>query len=169
MLTGLKELVAVMTSLKSFGLILSIGESVLQYQSIVVDCMDSMSRLVVNLPANTPIAATESALESDIRVAVHRQEPGSFLSEIGHHELNLAIVGEDSLNDDLLQQILGMLVDTGCLLIIKQAEQKKVNYTLPSDGGKQLNLEFATVFVKADSQRPRTRKGGRRSRNPAAV
>ena len=168
-MTTREDFISVITSMKPQGFILSIGADTLPVQASVVDSMDMLSRLVVNLPPELAPQKQESALESDLRVAIHRQEPCSFLDDISHHKFNIAIVGSKDLSDELLPRIVNMLMESGCLLILEQADDGCQTDARLQAHGRHMRVGSITVLVKVQPRAPRVRKGGRRSRKALAV
>ncbi len=159
-----ENIAGVLVALKSQGLILSIGEETLPLQSSVVRNMDMFSRLVVNLPPELPRQGRETELEADLRVAVHRQDSNSFLSDIQQHAVNIAIIAASEISEELLLQILNMLRDSGCLLIIDESSRVSECLKVLDSHGVRTKIGSMTIFAKSDRQKTRTRKGGRRAR-----
>ncbi len=162
------KLVSVITSMKPLGLILSIGAEALPVQSAVVDSMDMLSRLVVSLPPDLPRQECEKALENDLRVAIHRQDSVAFLQDVAHHKANLAIVGSSDLSETLLQLIVEMLDEAGCLLIVGMCEGWDRFDSILDSHGRHVRVDSTTVFAKVSPRVRQGRKGGRRSRSPSA-
>ncbi|MYI88747.1 MAG: hypothetical protein F4082_00310, partial [Gammaproteobacteria bacterium] len=99
------------------GLILLIGESAEEYHKEVLSAMELTTRLVVNLHPEGNREDSVEHSESDLRVAVHRQIPEEFLSDVSHHFLNLVVTGSD-FSERLSEQIHSMLVGGGCWIIL---------------------------------------------------
>ena len=158
------KLIGVVTSMKPGGLILSIGAQALPVQPAVVASMDMFSRLVVNLPPDLPFQEQESSLGDDLRVAIHRQGPVSFLQDVKHHKTNMAIVGSKDLDEELLRLIIEMLDEAGCLVVIDRPDDETVFESILDAHGRHVRIDSMTVFAKVKPQTPRGRKGGRRSR-----
>ncbi len=141
------------------GLILLIGESAEQYHKEVLSAMELTTRLVVNLhPESTPENSVEHN-ESDLRVAIHRQNPEEFLSDVSHHFLNLVITGND-FSEQLSEQIQSMLVGGGCWVIL---DAKIVPESCIDDYYK-LEIGSCLILVKQNIQHAKVRRGGRKAR-----
>ena len=141
------------------GLILLIGESAEQYHKDVISAMELTTRLVVNLhPESIPENSIEHN-ESDLRVAVHRQIPEEFLSDVSHHFLNLVVTGNE-FSKQLSEQIQSMLVGGGCWVIL---DANVVPESCIEDFYK---LEFGSclILVKKNTQHAKVRRGGRKAR-----
>ena len=99
-----------------------IGESTLAYQRSILSGMDAMTRLVINLSPNASAMDIEESLVSDLRVAVHQQNPEEFLSDISHHTLNLVVLGYKEISIHLIRQIYAMLVEGGSVILLRSSQ-----------------------------------------------
>ncbi len=141
------------------GLILLIGESAEEYHKEVLSAMELTTRLVVNLHPESIREFSVEHNESDLRVAVHRQNPEEFLSDVSHHFLNLVVTGSD-FSEKLSEQIQSMLVGGGCWVIL---DAKMVPDSCIEDYHK-LEVGSCLILVKKNMQHAKIRRGGRKAR-----
>ncbi len=158
------QLMIAFASIASNGLILSIGESTLNFCDSILRGMDAMTRLVVNLPDECPPTEAENKLAMDLRVAVHRQTPEEFLKDISQHSLNLVILCNVEISTTVVEQLSMMLPAGGCVLVPKMGrilveEQQKEFYDFH-----QTDVGDCLLFVKKPFQQENVRRGGRRAR-----
>ena len=141
------------------GLILLVGESAEKYHKEVLAAMELTTRLVVNLHPEGVRENSAEHNESDLRVAVHRQIPEDFLSDVSHHFLNLVVTDSD-FSEQLSEQIQSMLVGGGCWIILN-AE------TIPEsciESYYMLEIGSCLILVKKNMQNSKVRRGGRKAR-----
>jgi len=141
------------------GLILLIGDTARHFQSAILSAMDPMTRLVVNLQPDVESAATVQQDVTDLRVAVHCQDPESFLDDVSQHLLNL-VVTDEGVSERLTEQITSMLIDGGCWIVLGCAETAA---SLP-DAYYPVNLGSCLLLVKRSKPQLSVRRGGRRAR-----
>ena len=141
------------------GLILLIGESAEKYHKEVLAAMELTTRLVVNLHPESIREYSAEHNESDLRVAVHRQIPEEFLSDVSHHFLNLVVTGSD-FSEQLSEQIQSMLVGGGCWVIL----DAKIVPESCIESYYKLNIGPCLILVKKNMQNAKVRRGGRKAR-----
>ena len=158
------QIISAFSSIVNPGLILMIGEVAASHYRSALDGMGALSKLVVNLDLETPVTQAESEVALDIRAAVHRQNPQKFLKDVSHHSLNLVVVADDILEPGLCEQIIKMLVEGGCLMVLSTTHAEQSKITISSKFFYRLEFGSWTLFVKKAFQQPKVRRGGRRSR-----
>ncbi len=150
------------------GLILMIGESTLTYQQSVLSGMDAMTRLVINLPANVSAMDIEESLISDLRVAVHQQNPEEFLSDVSQHTLNLVVLGYKDISIHLMKQIYAMLVEGGSVILLRSSQSLNPEVDEELCAFHSADIGPCKLLVKKSQQTSKIRKGGRRARLAAS-
>ena len=151
-------------SIAKSGVILTVGESSLSFSNSILEGMDAMSRLVVNLPQNSPQTDFETGLESDLRVAVHRQTPEEFLADINHHSFNLVVLCVEEVSSAVVDQVSSMVIDGGCVIVPNRGDIQIDEKQLQFADFHQVGLGSCMLFVKKPYQQERVRRGGRRAR-----
>ncbi|MDE0310102.1 MAG: hypothetical protein OXI60_09770 [Acidiferrobacterales bacterium] len=158
------QLMVAFASIASSGLILSIGESALKFCGSVLVGMDAMTRLVVNLPDESPLSDEENELSMDLRVAVHRQCTEQFLKDISHHSFNLVIMCHGEISPPACDQLSQMVPAGGCVLVPKNEDVRPDDQVMFSSDFHQADAGDCVLFVKKPFAQEKTRRGGRRAR-----
>ncbi len=158
------QLVRAFTSIVDPGLILLIGDRAASYSPAALEGLGALSKLVVNLKPESTIAEIETGIELDIRAAIHRQNSREFLADVSHHNLNLVVIAADELQVGLAEQVEEMLVDGGCLIVLKTQLTKQEMSPISAEKFFRLDLDSSELFVKKAFKPPNVRRGGRRSR-----
>ena len=123
-----------------------------------------MTRLVVNLPDDSPQTDAEAELVMDLRVAVHRQTPVDFLKDISKHSLNLVILCSEEISPMLVDQLSMMLPAGGCVLVPKTEKFQTDEQQEEFSDFHQVNVGDCLLFVNKPFQQENVRRGGRRAR-----
>ncbi|MCE2397398.1 hypothetical protein J4G02_23110, partial [Candidatus Poribacteria bacterium] len=158
------QLMIAFASMACNGLILAVGESTLFFCSSILRGMDAMTRLVVNLPEDSPKSDAENELVMDLRVAVHRQTPVDFLKDISQHSLNLVILCNEEISPMLVDQLSKMLSAGGCVLVPKTENIKTEEQQVEFSDFHQVDVGDCLLFVNKPFQQENVRRGGRRAR-----
>ena len=159
-----EKIMTAFESIANNGVILTVGESSLSFSDSILKGMDAMSRLVVNLPQNSPQTDFEAGLESDLRVAVHRQIPEEFLTDINHHSFNLVVLCVEEISPTVVDRISSMVIDGGCVIVPNRGGIQMDEKQLEFADFHQVDLVSCMLFVKKPFQQERVRRGGRRAK-----
>ena len=165
---NIDDLLKAFAAIAHGGLILMIGESTLAYQRSILSGMDAMTRLVINLPPNTSAMDIEESLDSDLRVAVHQQNPEEFLSDISHHTLNLVVLGYKEISVHLIRQIYTMLFEGGSVILLRSSQSLNAEIDEELCAFHSTDIGSCKLLVKKSQQASKIRKGGRRARLAAS-
>ncbi len=153
-----------MVATKREGVILAIGEQPLNYQKEILSALDPLSRLIVSLKPSVARLPVETHLETDLRVAVHRQDIHEFLDDIKHHRFTLVMLGEESIDDSLITKCIDILEQGGMALVLRSLSESKPPYLGNCERCWCVSLNFCYLMVKSDQQKKPVRRGGRRAR-----
>lgn len=160
----LEKIMIAFASIANSGLILSIGESSLGCCASILKGMDAMSRMVVNLPPNSPENDLETELENDLRVAVHRQSAEEFLNDISHHSFDLVVLGLEEISPTIVGQLASMVMDGGVVIVPKYNGMTDDGNPLLFAGFHHADLGACMLFVRKPFKQEGVRRGGRRAR-----
>ena len=153
-----------MVATKREGVILAIGEQPLNYQKEILSALDPLSRLIVSLKPSMARLPVETHLETDLRVAVHRQDIHEFLNDIKHHRFTLVMLGEESIDDSLITKCIDILEQGGMALVLRSPPESKPLNLGNCEQCRCVSLDFCYLIVKSDQQKKPVRRGGRKAR-----
>lgn len=153
-----------MVATKREGIILAIGEQPLNYQKEILSALDPLSRLIVSLKPSMARLPVETNLESDLRIAVHRQNIHEFLDDIKHHRFTLVILGDESIDDSLITKCIDILEQGGMALVLRSKSASKSPDIGNYEQCRCVSLDFCYLIVKSDQQKKPVRRGGRKAR-----
>ena len=165
---NIDDLLKAFAAIAHGGLIMMIGESTLAYQRSILSGMDAMTRLVINLPPNVSAMDIEEPLVSDLRVAVHQQNPEEFLSDISQHTLNLVVLGYKEISIYLIRQIYAMLVEGGSVILLRSSQSLNTEIDEELCVFHSADMGSCKLLVKKSPKALKKRKGGRRARLAAS-
>ncbi len=153
------EVIEAFAAMVRNGLIMLIGDSAWHYQKEALSGMDLTTRLVINLHPDSSHEDAEAPVSSDLRVAVHHQDPQEFLSDVRHHLMNM-VVTDSAAAEPLAEQIQSMLVEGGCWVILDSCGAPESI----ADAFHSLRVGTCLLLVKKSAQLSKVRRGGRRAR-----
>ena len=165
---NIDDLLKAFAAIAHGGLILMVGESTLAHQRSILSGMDAMTRLVISLPPNVSSMDIEESLDSDLRVAVHQQNPEEFLNDISQHTLNLVVLGYKEISIHLIRQIYAMLVEGGSVILLRPSQSLSPELDEEICAFHSADIGSCKLLVKKSQQAPKIRKGGRRARLKAS-
>ena len=157
------EIMKAFAAIVTNGLILLIGSAAKAYRDEIVSTMDPMTRLVINLRPQSADLTDPSDEETDLRVAVHRQVPEEFLSDVRQHVLNLVVCDAD-FSKQMAKQVTEMLAPGGCWIILNTSSAADLNDQKLLSAYQCLNLGPCLLLVKKAATQSAVRRGGRRAR-----
>ncbi len=160
---NLSNVLCAFISLVRNGLILLIEKRPCEFSKEIVASMAPMARLVVNLSTKTPPFEGESILESDLRVAVHRQKPEKFLKDISQHKFDL-IVCDQQASAEIVERVSVMILPGGCFLALPAKGATSTALNRFGDDFYPLEVDGCRLYVKRGEKPGNTRRGGRSGR-----
>ena len=159
------DFLTTIVSSKRETLILAIGKLPLAFGESILRGMDPMTRCVINLEPDTVELPQEQILQSDLRVAFHRQNPLDFLNDIGSHRFGVIVIDEYSLNDELANRSLEMLELGGFLIVLVHPDRQCSLELISTDECRSVLLGWCQLSVKIEKQEQRVRRGGRKAKH----
>ncbi len=161
--TEVEELLSAFAAAAGSGLVMAVGEGSAVYAKAILSGMSVMSKLVINVAKKPVISADYSDIDrSDIRAAVHYQEPIEFLDDVSHHRLALAVLSVQDAHPALVEKLSDML-QVGGVLIVLSPNQTNERFLHNTRNFKYASLGVGSMYVKsADEQR--ARRGGRKGK-----
>lgn len=163
------EFISAMVATKREGVVLAIGEQPLHYQKEIMSALDPLSRLIVSLNPSIAKLPVEKNLESDLRVAVHRQDIQEFLDDIKQHRFKMIMLGEESINDSLIAKCINILEQGGMMLVLRSLPASAPPNLVPCEQCWSVSLDFCDLIVKSDRQKKPVRRGGRKGRQGTQI
>ncbi len=143
------------------GLVMAVGEGSAIYAKAILSGMSVMSKLVINVARKPLSSAVYSDIHhSDIRAAVHYQEPMEFLDDVSHHRLDLAVLSAQDAHPALVAKLSDMLRVGGMLIVLSSPSHTHERFLQNARNFKYAGLEVCSIYVKS-SEEQRTRRGGR--------
>ena len=158
------RVISAFASIPSSGLILTIGVRSLTCCQAILDSMDTLTRLVVNLPQDSAKSEIETKLESDLRVAIHRQHPEEFLDDVQQHLLNLVILCGEDYSPSIVDRIAAMMQAGACMLVLKSSETQSIGNGAELAEFNQADIGDCILCVKKQYRPENVRRGGRRAK-----
>ena len=158
------DFISAMVATKREGVVLAIGEQPLHYQKEIMSALDPLSRLIVSLNPSIAQLPVEANLESDLRVAVHRQEIQDFLDDIKQHRFKMIMLGEESISESLITKCINILEQGGMLLVLRSTQANNPPNLVSCEQCWSVSLDFCYLIVKSDRQKKPVRRGGRKAR-----
>jgi hypothetical protein len=106
----------VVAATRTGGVVLCAGTRTIPYVDWIQDGMSMSSRLILHVTRSSTAELTRPRYAADIRLAIHVQDLGEFLSDIEGHRFSLVVIDADEVGK-ALASVMAQRVDEQSLLV----------------------------------------------------
>lgn len=158
----------VLAGTRSGGVVLCSGKQIIPYVDWIQDGMSMSSRLILHSGSEATAQLIKPHYSSDIRVATHVQELGTFLSDIEAHQFDLVLIDSDEVSEDRIHTVAERVGEQGLLVCLGgHSSLQHLDRTFSETHFScRLGISAHCMALSRKSLQHRaTRRGGRRRRN----